>query len=149
MIPGRRSSTSPPVHGPSERRRPVMGGRRGFLRAGLAGAALAASSRLAAALPLPDAPTSIAARDTHPVSLPQNDPHPVVRRLRVALEQRLYQYEYGYIASVAMLRQVPINQQFPPDFLDVLGSRVLDLVRNLIAQSADHPASSSLRAGGD
>jgi len=127
----------------------VIPGRRAFLRTGLAaGAALMAGGRLAVALPSRDSGPPVStggASDSRPVWLPQNDPRPVARRLQLLLEQRLYQYEYSYISPLAMLRQVPLSEQFSQQFLVLLGSRILDLLENLLARRGEPRALSSLR----
>lgn len=52
------------------------------------------------------------------------------RRLRLLADQKLYQYDYSHVSPLAVLKQLPITDQFGFEWLTVVGKRVLDVLEN-------------------
>lgn len=52
------------------------------------------------------------------------------RNLRLRWDRRLYQYDYSHVSPLAVLKQLPITDQFGFEWLTVVGKRVLDVLEN-------------------
>ena len=75
--------------------------RREFLKAAIASGLVGGSYAAGA--------SERAAGTDAPPSLPQNDPHPHLRRYRLAIERSRYRYNYEYLPGIPLVERVPIS----------------------------------------
>lgn len=64
--------------------------------------------------------------------LPHHEPlfQRLVRKLRVMWNRREYQYDYTYVSPLAILKKLPVTDEFSFGWLKVCGNRVLDALDN-------------------
>ena len=65
-------------------------------------------------------------------SLPQHTPFVkgLLRKLKCRWDRRLYQYDYSHVSPLAILKHLPIIDQFGFEWLKIVGKRVLDVLEN-------------------
>ena len=65
-------------------------------------------------------------------SLPQRDTywHGLLRRMKLRLEQPFYQYHYDHVSPLAVLKQLPVTDEFGLHWLKVCGERVICALEN-------------------
>jgi arachidonate 15-lipoxygenase len=66
-------------------------------------------------------------------SLPQNDPDPQQRQALLAQQQGRYQFNFAYLAPLAMLERVPEKENFSGTYIAERLARAADLPANMLA----------------
>ena len=64
--------------------------------------------------------------------LPQQAPllGRLMRKVRVLWDQRLYKYDYSHVSPLAVLKHLPITDQFGFEWMTIVGKRVIDALEN-------------------
>lgn len=64
--------------------------------------------------------------------LPQQTPFVkgLLRKLKCRWDRRLYQYDYSHVSPLAVLKHLPITDQFGFEWLKIVGKRVVEVLEN-------------------
>ena len=64
--------------------------------------------------------------------LPQQAPllGRLMRKVRILWDQRKYKYDYSHVSPLAVLKHLPITDQFGFEWMRIVGGRVIDALEN-------------------
>ena len=64
--------------------------------------------------------------------LPQQAPMlgRLLRKVRILWDQRKYKYDYSHVSPLAVLKHLPITDQFGFEWMKIVGKRVVDALEN-------------------
>ena len=78
--------------------------------------------------------------------IPQLDPHPGLRSLKLQQTRLLYQYNHSYVSPLAVLDRLPIQDDFSFNWMKLVGQRIMTLFENQLDLEGDSVYCDFLRA---